>query len=235
MIYEALFGAASVFMADTGRYIECYLPVSMNMAAGTYALKVNRYSDSPGISDSRSIDINVNDAGFAVENISFSSKKKKTIADPKNKIERAMLNQAFSTVSPVVLFRDRFDRPAQGRNTGVFGSTRKTGGKVLWQHRGLDFAAPRGTPVKAPARGKVILTRDDFILHGKTVVVDHGLGVMSVYIHLDSIQCKKNSMLERGDPIGKMGSTGLTTASNLHWGVYVLSIPVNPEKWLKDE
>lgn len=87
--------------------------------------------------------------------------------------------------------------------------------------------------MKATNRGRVLLARDDFNLHGKTVLLDHGQGVMSIYLHLSLINVDEGMEVEKGDVIGLVGSTGLATGPHLHFGIYVHGVPVNPIPWIE--
>jgi len=177
--------------------------------------------------------IKVKSGGFSVAYIDFPEDKKDKIGSPLNEREKKLIRAALKTETPVKMWEGNFVKPLNKRITGVFGSIRKMGDKVLWQHRGVDFSAKVGTPVTAPEKGKVILTGEDFNLHGKTVMLDHGLGVISIYIHLHTIDVKEGDIVKQGQVIGTVGNTGLTTAPNLHWGVYIHSNVVNPLWWLE--
>ena len=97
-------------------------------------------------------------------------------------------------------------------------------------HTGQDIAAPEGTPVYAPARGRVVLA-GPLQVRGNVVVLDHGAGVTSNYWHLSRVDVNVGQMVERGDPLGLVGTTGLSTGAHLHWEIRVYGIPVNPVPW----
>jgi murein DD-endopeptidase MepM/ murein hydrolase activator NlpD len=94
-------------------------------------------------------------------------------------------------------------------------------------HSGLDFAVPTGTPVAAPADGKVILT-GDYFFNGNTVFLDHGQGLISMYCHLSVIDVKTGDTLARGQVLGKVGATGRVTGAHLHWNVSLNDARVDP-------
>ena len=93
--------------------------------------------------------------------------------------------------------------------------------------------APEGSPIIAPAYGKVILT-GNFFYGGNYLILDHGYGMLSSYSHLSEILVKKGDILNQSDLIGKVGSTGRVTGPHLHWTVYLNEIRINPESLLKD-
>ena len=91
----------------------------------------------------------------------------------------------------------------------------------------MDIAAPVGTPVKATAQGKVILT-GDFFFNGNSVFIDHGMGVISMYCHLDSIDVEEGAIVEQGEVIATVGKTGRVTGAHLHWTVSLNNARVDP-------
>lgn len=131
---------------------------------------------------------------------------------------------------PAPLFlANGFIKPVVGPRSSPFGSQRILNGEPKNPHSGVDYAAPKGTRVVNPADGKVCLTEKDTYLMGNVLMIDHGLGVRSVFIHLDSIDVKKGDFIARGAPIARVGQTGRATGPHLHWGVSVGSTLINPE------
>lgn len=120
-----------------------------------------------------------------------------------------------------------FDMPVNARLSSPFGLRRFFNGEERNPHSGLDLAAPAGTPIKAPAAGKVILT-GDYFFNGKTVFVDHGQGLISMFCHLSSIDVKVGDELARQQPLGKVGATGRATGPHLHWNVSLNAVRVDP-------
>jgi murein DD-endopeptidase MepM/ murein hydrolase activator NlpD len=118
--------------------------------------------------------------------------------------------------------------PVLGPISGVFGSQRILNGQPRAPHAGTDIAAPAGTPVGAPAGGTVTLAEPDFVLDGGTVVIDHGYGLSTLYIHLSKIAVHKGERVAQGQIIGAVGATGRATGANLHWGVYWYETALDP-------
>jgi len=126
-------------------------------------------------------------------------------------------------------FEEGFDWPLAGTITGIFGSQRILNGKPRSSHAGVDIAAPTGTPIRAAAAGTVALVYDGMLLTGKTVMIDHGHGLTSVYIHLHTIAVAEGHRVEQGDVIGTVGMTGRATGPHLHWGVSLFDVALDPE------
>lgn len=120
-------------------------------------------------------------------------------------------------------------RPSDGKVSGVFGSQRVYNGIGGAPHSGLDIAAPAGTPVHACADGMVVLAAPDLFLTGRTVMIDHGLGLISSYAHLSRLDVAAGAKVRRGELIGAVGATGLATGAHLHWGMSWLDVRLDPE------
>ncbi len=148
------------------------------------------------------------------------------------KEESKVLHHAFDTVLPKPLWRSSFIEPVHGRVSGRFGNRRVINGQSKRPHSGEDIAAPKGTPVVAMNSGMVRLTMDHFFT-GKGVILDHGLGLFSMYFHLSSVDVTQGQMVEKGHPIGKVGATGRATGPHLHWGVRLNGARINPYSLLK--
>ena len=121
--------------------------------------------------------------------------------------------------SVLTAFAQAFVWPAEGRISGVFGSQRILNGEPRQPHLGVDVAAPTGTPVRAPAAGRVTLAEPDLFLTGGTIMLDHGHGLASVFAHLSRLDVKAGDEVKQGDSLGAIGGTGRATAPHLHWGM----------------
>jgi murein DD-endopeptidase MepM/ murein hydrolase activator NlpD len=121
--------------------------------------------------------------------------------------------------------------PLQAEPTGSYGDQRVYNGKVDGVHYGLDLAAPAGAPVAASGDGLVVLARDCY-MSGQTVLVWHGAGIFTAYFHLSRMEVKAGAAVTRGQPIGRVGSTGRSTGPHLHWGVKVDGLWVDPRSAL---
>ncbi len=121
-----------------------------------------------------------------------------------------------------------FDWPLKGRISGIFGSQRVLNGQPRSPHNGVDIAAPTGTPIHAPAPGVVRLVHPDMFYTGKSIMLDHGHGLTSVYVHMSAISVKEGQRVAKGDVIGKVGKTGRATGPHLHWGVSLFATHLDP-------
>jgi len=132
---------------------------------------------------------------------------------------------------PRKLWSGLFILPTTGTFTSVFGSRRAYGnGPVGSGHSGTDIANPAGTPIFAPARGRVVFSRllESF---GNVVVIEHGQGVFTYYLHMEKALAKEGDMLATGDPVGLMGSLGISTGPHLHWSMVVSGERVDAMEW----
>ncbi|MAH83190.1 MAG: hypothetical protein CBB68_02355 [Rhodospirillaceae bacterium TMED8] len=121
-----------------------------------------------------------------------------------------------------------FQWPLKGRISGIFGSQRILNGKPRRPHNGVDIAAPIGTPILAPAAGKVVLVHSDMFFTGKSIMLDHGHGLTSIYVHMSAISVIDGEEVDVGEEIGKVGKTGRATGPHLHWGVSLFHTHLDP-------
>ncbi|MGE8591330.1 MAG: peptidoglycan DD-metalloendopeptidase family protein [Alcaligenes sp.] len=120
-----------------------------------------------------------------------------------------------------------FEKPVPGRLTSPFGLRRFFNGEERNPHSGLDFAAATGTQVRVPADGVVTIVADYFF-NGKTVFVDHGQGLITMYCHLSAFDVRKGDAVRKGDVVGRSGATGRATGPHLHWNVSLNNARVDP-------
>jgi len=133
--------------------------------------------------------------------------------------EAELVAAARQTDSRRLNFREKFIWPVTGRISGIYGSQRILNGEPRRPHFGVDIAAPKGTPVKAPAGGVVTLAHPGMFFSGKTLIIDHGYGLSSSFLHLSKLLVKEGDVVVQGQPIAEVGATGRVTGPHLDWRV----------------
>lgn len=144
------------------------------------------------------------------------------------KRENGAIAKVRAVDSPMVHFEGEWLRPTPGTVTGVYGSQRILNGKPRQPHYGIDFAAPTGTPIIAPAGGTVVLVHKDMYYTGGTVILDHGHGLTSAFLHLNALSVKEGDSVERGQKIGTVGATGRATGPHLDWRINWFDRRIDP-------
>ncbi len=146
--------------------------------------------------------------------------------------EARTLQTVYRTITGERLWRGSFVRPVAGDEPGSgFGARRIINNQPRAPHGGTDYAAPRGTPVVSANDGRVALVAEYFF-PGRLVIIDHGLGLYTLYFHLDEVRTALGERVARGQPIGAVGSTGRATGPHLHFGVQLAGARVDPERLL---
>ncbi len=141
--------------------------------------------------------------------------------------EQALVTAARKREDARTDFTQAFIWPVAGRISGRFGNQRVYNGTPGAAHSGMDIAVPAGTPVKAPAAG-VVTFADDLYLTGGTILLDHGHGVSSNFLHLSRMDVAVGDRVEQGQVIAAVGATGRATGPHLHWGMNWLDVRVDP-------
>ena len=144
-----------------------------------------------------------------------------------------MVKQSRQLVSSRTDFLSGFVRPLNGPVTGVYGSQRVYNGVPGSPHYGIDYAAPTGTLVAAPAPGRVIFAHPDLFYSGGTLIIDHGFGLRSTFLHLSEILVTKGDQVARGESVAKVGATGRATGPHLDWRMNWRDVRVDPQLVLK--
>lgn len=134
---------------------------------------------------------------------------------------------AYRVFSPASATWPDFVQPTAGLTNPSFGRKRFFNGEERQAHLGMDIAAPEGQPVVSPAAGRVLLT-GDYFFNGRTVLVDHGQGLVSMLCHLSEIHVIAGDRLRAGDPVGRVGKTGRATGPHLHWTVSLNDVRIDP-------
>nr|VFJ47600.1 MAG: Murein DD-endopeptidase MepM and murein hydrolase activator NlpD, contain LysM domain [Candidatus Kentron sp. FM]VFJ48731.1 MAG: Murein DD-endopeptidase MepM and murein hydrolase activator NlpD, contain LysM domain [Candidatus Kentron sp. FM]VFK07596.1 MAG: Murein DD-endopeptidase MepM and murein hydrolase activator NlpD, contain LysM domain [Candidatus Kentron sp. FM] len=142
--------------------------------------------------------------------------------------EAALVRKARTRDEARTDFEGGFIRPVEGRISGVYGSQRILNGQARRPHFGIDIAAPAGTPVRAPASGVVTLVHSDMFFSGGTLILDHGHGLSSSFLHLQQILVAEGDDIRQGDVIAHVGATGRVTGAHLDWRVNLFKTRLDP-------
>ncbi len=161
--------------------------------------------------------------GLPKAKVSPSKKDMKRIS-----AEGVLINKVRARDTDRAFFRGGFVWPLRGRISGVYGSQRFLNGKPRRPHLGVDIAAPTGTPIVATADGIVRIAHSGMFFTGKTVAIDHGHGLVSIYAHMSEVAVENGQRVAKGAPIGKVGATGRVTGPHLHWGVSLFRTRLDP-------
>ncbi len=221
-------GERTMVVRENGRW-HAVVGLPLTLSAGEHKLTLDGQAEA-----GRTLAFTVVPKEYAAQYITLKDKR---MVEPGPKelqrIEREgkIIRQAFHAWSEIPDPPLTFDLPARGRLSSPFGLRRFFNNQPRQPHSGLDIAAAAGTPIVAPAPGTVIET-GNYFFNGKTVFLDHGQGLVSMYNHLSRISVKKGQRVERGRKIGEIGSTGRVTGPHLHWTVSLNNARVDPALFL---
>ncbi|MGC2165880.1 MAG: peptidoglycan DD-metalloendopeptidase family protein [Gallionella sp.] len=225
---EASFGGQSVLVAQDRDMWVAVVGLSLDVTPGVQTLlgKIG--------GDTKVAEFVVNDKQYPEQHIELKDKSKVQLS-PANlaRAEREIalikkLKRRWHAAQDTDL---NFILPARGELAGRFGLHRFFNGEPRAPHAGLDVAVARGTPVNASARGEVLAT-GNYFFNGKTIFLDHGNGLITMYCHLDRIDVKVGKSVRKGQRIGLSGETGRATGPHLHWSVVLNGAMVDPELFI---
>ena len=163
-------------------------------------------------------------------------KNKHHVNPPKRDLDRIFrekreMSEVFKSFRSEKNIDINFSLPSEGIISSEFGLRRYLNGQARSPHSGIDIAASQGTSVHAPSSG-IVAKIGDFFFNGKTVLLDHGQGLITMYCHLSKINVNEYEKIEKGVKIGEIGMTGRVTGAHLHWGVSLNNVRVNPREFL---
>ena len=213
--------------ADDGHWV-AVVGVPLDTPAGTKTLRIATNEGE------RSVSFPVVEKRYAEQHVRLKDSSKITLSPDDEKRALAEIERIQSLKKHWREIDDtdsNFIRPADGRLSSRFGLRRIFNGAPRAPHSGLDFAAPRGAPVITAASGRV-LAIDDYFFNGKTVFVDHGNGLLSMYCHLDRIDVQPGDTLRKGQRLGLVGATGRASGPHLHWSMVLNGVMVDPELFI---
>lgn len=208
------------------RYV-AYIAAARRIKEKSYPLTVYvKFKDGGSFKDK--VDIKVIRPDFEEGHVTLS-KSKNNLSKSNDRLvnEAQIIGKRYNLKTYKRYFSGKFIRPAAGRVSSEFGKVRVYNNSYKRSHAGLDIANEEGTLVKASNSGKVVYS-DYLPVHGHTVMIDHGRGVVSIYNHLMKRLVKTNAFVKKGQHIGRIGQTGVATGPHLHWGISVQNVRIDP-------
>lgn len=217
----------SFLRASTGTYL-AFIGLDLEIATGTYRLELELL-DPERVQSVWTQNVTVGYKRFPIQEITVDQNYVTPTDEDNERAEReaATLTEIFSRSTPERYFAGNFLTPIPGIVSSRFGERRIFNKIPKSPHSGADLRARTGTPVRAASAGKVVLV-DDLFYQGKTVVLDHGFGIVSYYSHLSTSSVVTGERVLRGGLLGKVGKTGRATGPHLHWAVKVNNARIDP-------
>ena len=203
--------------------------ISLGTRPGSYPVELNvTYND--GNNEEILLSLNIKEKEFDLQKLTLNKSyvNLSTSNLERVKKEKDELTSIFNSVTTEKLFFNNFGMPLTKNITStIFGLRRLINGEKRKPHTGLDLRGSEGTLVHASNRGRIALAKDLFFT-GKTIIIDHGLGIYSLYAHLSKTFVKKGGLVEKGELVGHIGATGRVTGPHLHWTVKIGGTSVDP-------
>jgi hypothetical protein len=208
---------------ETGGILNVYLGIDLDMKPGAHEVEYVMGAEKGAMT------IQVVDRKFGTESLEVAPEYTKLDRPTQARVdhEAKELEELWARVTPERLWAKAFVRPAAGELGPSFGFRRIFNSQPKSPHSGIDIKAPAGAEVFASNRGTVAVARELFYT-GNTVIIDHGLGLYSIYAHLSRIDVEAGAPVERAARIGLVGATGRVTGPHLHWGVRLAGARVDP-------
>ncbi len=176
--------------------------------------------------------VRIGSGRFGLRTVTMGPKTAGLITAENAATERRILGTVLGRRTPEALWSGPFVAPSDGTMDSPYGDQSFYNGRRAWWHQGMDYAASAGAPVVAANAGTVVLAQS-LPLGGTTVVIDHGQGVLTEYLHLSAVTVRVGTRVDKGMLVGRIGATGLVTGPSLHWGLYVNGTWVNPLFWME--
>jgi len=212
---------------------EGLIGIDMSTSPATYEIKVIA-TDADNRVYSSALSLRVEKVDFGTQALSLPPDMVDLDAKTLERVnqEARKLQALFQTFRDEKLWEGVFIRPVEGEISTGFGLNRIINGQQRSQHTGVDLRAEKGTSVLASNHGVVVLV-DELFFTGKSVLLDHGWGLYSMYFHLSEVLVKEGNLVRTGAILGRVGSTGRSTGPHLHWGIRINGARVDPFALLK--
>ncbi len=220
-----------VFSSDDGTQHNILIGVPIYTEPGVYPLQLTLRTGGPPVETT--VNVQITPGGYGQQSISLPEDKVSLLSPAVEDNEFNILAGLTSQINPERYFDGPFSLPAAAVMNSPFGVRRSyNGGAVDRFHSGVDFMGAPGTLILAAAPGRVVLV-DILHIRGRTVMIDHGWGVYTLYAHLQDQQVALGDFVNTGDVIGGMGNTGRSTGVHLHWELWVNGTVVDPLQWVR--
>jgi murein DD-endopeptidase MepM/ murein hydrolase activator NlpD len=184
----------------------------------------------------KNIEFEIHDKAYETQRLTIKNKRKVNPYEkdmPRILSDKQRINNALSTFSSSPPNNMILHQPVVGRYSSPYGLRRFFNDQPRKPHSGLDIAAPQGTPIQAAESGIVVET-GDYFFNGNTIFIDHGMGLITMYCHLNKINIKVGQQVTRGQKIGEVGKTGRVTGPHLHWSVSLNHALVDPKLFMEE-
>lgn len=215
---------ALIYHSETSSW-RGFLPADLNQKAGLYQAVVRRVSED----EETFYPLRVTDMDYGVRVLKLPPDKVNLSPAALKRVKReaATIKPLWEAHCRAPEWKDRFILPVNNTIVGTFGKRSIINNRKRHPHSGVDIRGKTGDPVAAMHSGEIVLAADHFFT-GKSIYLDHGGCIISMYFHLDDILVEKGDWVEKGQIIGTVGATGRVTGPHLHWGVRVNGAKVNP-------
>ena len=240
---EWIEGGIIIGSAEPGSQVSFKGEPVMISEAGLFVIGLHRDEDQPVSLEVTSPSGQVESNTFEVEQREYNIQRIEGIAqnimepsaEDQDRIwgDYQMTQAARKIFSDLEIFLTDFEWPVMGPISGVYGSQRVYNGNPGTPHYGIDIAVPTGTLVNAPAAGEIIMVNDNMFYSGGTIMLDHGHGISSSFLHLSKTLVEVGDWVEQGDPIAEVGATGRVTGAHLDWRMNWGNSRIDPELLLR--
>ena len=202
-------------------------------AVGEYTIYL-KVTGKAGNTWNEKLDIEILAGNFQEQEFSVAIEAPEEWTEENLKKQRELVEASRQDTAKEPLWAGEFIWPLDGDITSEFGAVRIINQGEPNRHSGIDIAESTGTSIKAANSGRVRLA-EPLVSMGKTVIIDHGVGITSEYLHMDEIYVEAGEKVSKGEIIGEVGETGFATGPHLHWQIYIDETPVNPAWFLKED